>query len=73
VKEGNGNVATHSVFRTLNFRGGQLAVWLALNFYSYPTTTTIPARVIPIMSASINVTRNKTMVLIQIDFYSFKP
>ncbi len=35
--------------------------------------TTIPARVIPIMPASINVTRNKTMVLIQIEFYSFKP
>jgi hypothetical protein len=35
--------------------------------------TTIPARVILIMPASINVTRNKTMVLIQIGFYSFKP
>ncbi len=35
--------------------------------------TTIPTKVIPIMPASINVTRNKTMVLIQIGFYSFKP
>ncbi len=30
AKEGNSNLATHSVFRTLNFRGGQLAVWLTL-------------------------------------------
>jgi len=36
-------------------------------------TTTIPTRVIRIMLASINVTRNKTMVLIQTGFYSFKP
>ncbi len=40
------------------------AVWLA---------TTIPMRVIQIMPISINITRNKTMVLIQIEFYSFKP
>ncbi len=64
--------ATHSVFR-----GGQLAVWLALNLRSSCSSratwvrstvvrraTTIPARMIPIMPALINVTRNKTMVLI---------
>jgi hypothetical protein len=73
VKEGNGNLATHSMFRTLNFRGGQLAVWLALNFTAIRRATTIPARVIPIMPGSINVAQNKSMVLIQIGFYSFKP
>ncbi len=47
------------------------ATWVC--FTTVRRTMIIPARVIPIMPALINVTWNKTMVLIQIGFYSFKP
>jgi hypothetical protein len=42
-------------------------------FYSCPTCDDYTNESVPIMPASINVTWNKTMVLIQIEFYSLKP
>jgi len=42
-------------------------------FHNYPTSDNYTNESDSIMPASINVTQNKTMVLIQIRFYSFKP